>query len=276
MEFRSANPAALLSSRLSLYLKRSWTALSPCPLAKELIPVHPRKVFFYLTNQPRIPLPESSDDIIPPSLNELKRLTPSISDPSVGGDDIDMETRARSPSPEVELFSPDLEHESSIPTPPTPGEAFSGRNSLNPDGTPDIRSRPNRAPSPALEADERGFTETATAVRARGMSLQGPPPLPSVEVETSTITEEDETPEQQQSRDRSLAHALFGSSHAGLHAPEQRGLVSSPMMQPKPDNLTKMALTLTLDDIEMSDAHYAMRSPETIDVDELDSMFTGF
>jgi hypothetical protein len=273
---RSANPAALLSSRLSLYLKRPWTALSPCPLAKELIPVHPRKVFFYLTNQPRIPLPESSDDIIPPSLHELKRLTPSISDPSVAGDDIDMETRGRSPSPEVELFSPDLEQESPIPTPPTPGEAFSGRNSLNPDGTADIRSRPNRAPSPALEADERGFTETATAVRARGMSLQGPPPQPSVEVQPSTIIEEDETPEQQQSRDRSLADALFGSTHTGLLVPEQKALVSSPMMQPKSDHHAKMALTLNLDDIEMSDAQYAMRSPETIEVDELDSMFTGF
>jgi hypothetical protein len=189
---------------------------------------------------------------------------------------MDMEARARSPSPEVELFSPDLEHESSVPTPPTPGEAFSGRNSLNPDGTPDIRSRPNRAPSPALEADERGFTETATAVRARGMSLQGPPPQASVEVATTTITEEDETPEQQQSRDRVLAYALFGNAHAGLHVPEQKGLASSPMMPPKPDHQSKMVLTLNLDDIEMSDAQYAMRSPETIDVDELDNMFAGF
>lgn len=185
---------------------------------------------------------------------------------------MDMDTRVRSPSPEVELFSPDLEHESSVPTPPTPGESFSGRNSLNPDGTSDIRSRPNRAPSPALEADERGFTETATAVRARGMSLQGPPPQPSVEVVQQPITEEDETPEQQQKKDRLLAYSLFG----GLHVPEQKALGSSPLIAPKADHHSKMALTLNLDDVEMSDAQYAMRSPETIDVDELESLFTGF
>ena len=222
-----------------------------------------------------MPLPDNSDDIIPPSLNELKRLTPSISDPSVGGDDMDMETRARSLSPEVELWSPDLEDESPEPTPPTPGEAFSGRNSLNPDGSVDIRSRPNRAPSPALEADERGFTETATAVRARGMSLQGPPPQATIEIEPATIPEEDETPEQQQHKDRNLAYALFGNSHPGLHVPEQKGLASSPMMPPKSDHQAKVALTLNIDDVEMSDT-YAMRSPETIDVDELESMFTGF
>ena len=184
---------------------------------------------------------------------------------------MDMDIRGRSLSPEVELFSPDLEDESPEPTPPTPGEAFSGRNSLNPDGTADVRSRPTRAPSPALEADERGFTETATAVRARGMSLQGPVPQATIEI-SATIPEEDETPEQQQNRDRSLAHELFG----GLHVPQQKGLASSPMMMPsKSDHHAKMALTLNLDDVEMSDS-YAMRSPETIDMDELDSIFTGF
>lgn len=107
----SANPAALLSSRLTQYMKRPWTALSPCPIAKELIPVHPRKVFFYLTTQPRGELPTNSDDIIPPVLADLKRLTPSISDPSIADDEAEMEHRERmrfSPSPEVELFSPEL------------------------------------------------------------------------------------------------------------------------------------------------------------------------
>jgi len=270
---QSANPAALLSSRLSLYLKRPWTALSPCPLAKELIPVHPRKVFFYLTTQTRMPLPENSDDIIPPVLAEIKQLTPSISDPSVTGDEMDAEIRARSLSPEVELFSPDLEDEMSIPTPPTPGEAFSGRSSLNPDGTPDIRSCSHRAPSPALEADERGFTETATAVRARGMSLQSAIPQPSVEVDRSAITEEDETPEQQHNRDQNLAYALFGNERLQAH---QKALGSSPMIQPKPEAMAKPHPILILDDINMIDGHDNLLSPEVIDVDELDSMFTGY
>jgi hypothetical protein len=200
-------------------------------------------------------------------------LTPSISNPSVAEDDVELATWGRSPSPEVELFSPDFEDDSAI-TPPTPGEAFSGRSSLNPDGTPDVRSRPNRAPSPALEADERGFTETATAVRARGMSLQGPPPQPSVEVDHSAIQEEDETPEQQHSRDQKLAYDLFG--HAHLRAPESKAFVSSLMIQPRQGQSHKMNLTLNLDDIEMSDVQFSMMSPEMIDVDELDSMFTGY
>jgi hypothetical protein len=161
--------------------------LSPCPLAKELIPVHPRKVFFYLTTSPHQALPENSDDIIAPSINDVKRLTPSVSDPSVHEDDIDIDIdfhdRSRlSPSPEIDLSSPELDD--SLPMgPPTPGESFSGRSSLTRDGTVDRRTPRNRAPTPPLEADEKGFTETATAVRARGMSLHEPIVEASIEVE---------------------------------------------------------------------------------------------
>lgn len=268
----SANPAALLSSRLSQYLKRQWTPLSPCPLEKELIPVHPRKVFFFLTTQKRGQLPENSDDILPPTLADLKRLTPSISDPSVAGDDSDAEMRGRSPSPEVELFMPDLEDDIGIPTPPTPGEPFSGRSSLNPDGSPDVRSRrSNRAPSPALEADEKGFTETAQAVRARGMSLQAP--QPSVEVDHSAILEAQETPEQQQNRDHSL---LFNTSRLSEQQQQHMMLGSSPVIPAKPASMAKAPALLNLDDVEMYDASDNLVSPEMIDIDELDSMFDGY
>ncbi|KAJ9610324.1 hypothetical protein H2200_005101 [Cladophialophora chaetospira] len=279
----SANPAALLSSRLSLYLKRQWTALSPCPLAKELIPVHPRKVFFFLTTQPRMPLPSSSDDILPPSLLSIKNLTPSVSDHSQGDDEVDLEQRERSrlsPSPEVELYSPDLDHDGPMEL-PTPGEHFSARSSLNPDGTPDARRKTNRAPSPPLEEDERGFTETATAVRARGMSLHNPIIQASIEVEQKPPVAEvtEETPEQRQKHDRELGLALFGQSHQALHIPEQKLVTSSPMIQAKPDHhptVAKVNLSLDLDDIELGVASWSMMSPEQIDVDELDEMFTGF
>ncbi|KIW84117.1 hypothetical protein Z517_03364 [Fonsecaea pedrosoi CBS 271.37] len=276
----SANPAALLSSRLSLYLKRPWTALSPCPLAKELIPVHPRKVFFFLTTQPRMPLPDSSDDILPPPVISVKNLTPSVSEHSQV-DDLDQRDRARlSPSPEVELYSPDLDHHDPM-QPPTPGDHFSARSSLNPDGTPDVRRRTNRAPSPPLEEDERGFTETATAVRARGMSLHNPIVQASIEVDEKTPAVEvsEETPEQRQNRDRELGFALFGQSHQALHVPEQKLFSSSPMIQAKPDHqapVTKTNLTLDLDGIEMGVAAWSMMSPEQIDVEELDEMFMGF
>jgi len=278
----SANPAALLSSRLSLYLKRPWTALAPCPLAKELIPVHPRKVFFYLTTQPRMPLPETSDDILPPSLNEVKTLTPSVSDHSVI-DDLDAEMRDRSPlspSPEVELYSPELEQDAPMDL-PTAGEPFSGRSSLNPDGTPEVHHRPNRAPSPPLEADERGFTETATAVRARGTSLHHPSVQASVETEEHTILVEvsEETPEQRQRRDQELGYELFGQSHSSLQVSEPKMYASSPMIQARPDHhaaLAKLNLSIQFGDIETDEAAWSVMSPETIEVDELDTLFSDF
>ena len=279
----SANPAALLSSRLSLYLKRPWMPLSPCPLAKELIPVHPRKVFFFLTTQPRMPLPSSSDDILPPPLLSIQSLTPSISDHSQVDDEACLEHRDRarmSPSPEVELYSPDLDHDGPMEL-PTPGEHFSARSSLDPDGTADIRRKSNRAPSPPLEEDERGFTETATAVRARGMSLHNPTVQVSIEVaeKLPVVEVSEETPEQRLRRDRELGLALFGQSHQALHVQEQKLLGSSPMLLAKPDHhaiIAKRNLSLDLDEIETGVASWNLMSPEQIDVEDLDEMFMGF
>ncbi|KAL4884691.1 hypothetical protein BJY04DRAFT_169217 [Aspergillus karnatakaensis] len=156
----SANPAALLSSRLSAYMKRPWTALAPCPLAKELIPIHPRKVYYYLTTLPRQPIPEGSDDIIIPGI-EGKVMTPSVS--SVD-DEEDLMARQRSPSPEVDLSSPDFE-DGGIDL---DGGAGSARHSPEfPDHRHARLIHSHRAASPPLEGDEREFTQTASAVRER-------------------------------------------------------------------------------------------------------------
>ena len=276
----SANPAALLSSRLSLYLKRPWTALSPCPLAKELIPVHPRKVFFFLTTGPRQPLPENSDDIISPTLTAMKQLTPSVSDASVVEDDEDVEMHERSRmslSPEVDLYSPEISRDLPV-SPPTPGESFSGRSSLNPDGTVERPVRPHRVPSPPLEADEKGFTETATAVRARGMSLHHQMVQASIEVEETR--QEEESAEVRQRKDQELGYELFGHSHPGLLLPAAK-LYSSPMIQPRQENnlgtsLTKLNLNVHADDLEMEEASWKLMSPEDIEVEDLDTLFSEF
>jgi hypothetical protein len=283
----SANPAALLSSRLSLYLKRPWTALAPCPLAKELIPVHPRKVFFYLTTTPHQKLPGSSDDIIAPTAAAVKRLTPSVS-PSVDQDDIDPETRDRlrmSLSPEVDLSSPDLDEDHPM-GPPTPGESFSGRSSLARDGsTAEHRTGQNRAPSPPLEADEKGFTETATAVRARGMSLNEPTIHTSIEVtmqQTSSQHMEviEESAEMTHRRDQEWGYELFGHAHGTTAVPTHPALLSSPMIIPKDDHaanvkkVTALVTDIALQDVEMT--NWELRSPENVELDELDGMFSGF
>ncbi|KAJ9316806.1 hypothetical protein DTO271D3_2939 [Paecilomyces variotii] len=161
----SANPAALLSSRLSAYLKRPWSALAPCPLAKELIPVHPRKVFYYLTTCAHQPLPETSDDLIIAGLDG-KQMTPSIS--SLDQDEEDALARQRSPSPEVDLSSPEFEDDNMD----LAGHHNAGGSGVPANGFSDRRSQHrlahnHRAASPPLEGDEREFTQTASSVRER-------------------------------------------------------------------------------------------------------------
>lgn len=252
-------------SRLTQYMKRPWTALSPCPIAKELIPVHPRKVFFYLTSQPRGPLPDNSDDIIAPVIVDIKRLTPSITDPSIN-EDIEMDhiDRSRlSPSPEVELFSPELENGS--PAPPTPGSQFSGHN-LHPHTVHDIRSRPSlRAPSPGLEADERGFTETATAVRASGLGR-----LSQLEI-SAPITIEETKPRS----DHDVGIELFGRTHGGLNAADHtKHMMSSPMITPK----HHLAIQIQDIDMDMDEDvwHVDIKSPEAVSFEEVEEMFDNF
>ncbi|KAL4906116.1 hypothetical protein BDW74DRAFT_138675 [Aspergillus multicolor] len=155
----SANPAALLSSRLSAYMKRPWTALAPCPLAKELIPIHPRKVYYFLTTQGRQPIPESSDDIIIPGL-EGKVMTPSVSSMD---DEDDAMARQRSPSPEVDLSSPDFE-DGDVDL---DGSSSARHSSSFTDHRHMRVFHSHRATSPPLEGDEKEFTQTASAVRER-------------------------------------------------------------------------------------------------------------
>lgn len=259
----SANPAALLSSRLTQYMKRPWTALSPCPIAKELIPVHPRKVFFFLTTQPRGELPNNSDDIIAPVIADIKRLTPSISDPSVEDEEsLDRHERMKfSPSPEVELFTPEFEH--GTPIPGTPNSSFSTHASLETNQPPQTR---HVHPSPGLEADERGFTETASAVRASRL-LQQTSQL-QISVQEPPVEEPKQRTEQE------LGMELFGRPHGGLSVIENANvkLMSSPMMMPKHN------LTLQIHDIDMDmgEGSWNIKSPEHTSFDELDQMFDDY
>jgi len=287
----SANPAALLSSRLSLYLKRPWTALAPCPLAKELIPIHPRKVFFYLTTSPHQELPENSDDIISPA--SQKRMTPSVSTPSIDQDEDENDLRERerlSPSPEIDLSSPELDGDGSADRsddPPTPAGSLSARSSLARDGTAphhEIRlAHLHRAASPPLEGDEREFTQTATAVRERGMSLDGsvrPTTETEVYEQSDTIEPAEETAEMTHRRNQETAAALFGHSHDGLNVAHQQHPISSPMIQAKHMHIEVKRDNVFMGlDVEMADADmtsWELRSPENVELDELDDLFGGY
>jgi hypothetical protein len=139
-------------------MKRPWTALAPCPIAKELILIHPRKVYYYLTTFPHQPIPET-DDLA--SAAGSKHITPSVSSLE---DEEDAMVRERSPSPEVDLSSPDFEDNGDLNTSASHGSSsdhFPNASNLT------RLMNSHRAASPPLEGDEKEFTQTASAVRER-------------------------------------------------------------------------------------------------------------
>lgn len=162
---RSANPCAIISSRLASYLKRTtWTSASPCPLAKELENVHPRRTYFFLTTQPRQELPDPS--IVQPILTAAI-VTPSVSLTDDSGSDAEARRRELSPSPEVDLSPHEFEDSfDEMFLPGTPAGSFTSRR---------VRvARDFRHDSPPLEKDEREFTQTADGLLKRKLSEDKP------------------------------------------------------------------------------------------------------
>lgn len=307
----SANPVALLSSRLAAYLRRDcWTALSPCPLAKELIPVHPRKVFYYLTTRSRQEIPADSSDIIASPLNTSinaggkggKRIiSPSLSNASVDDDDSDAaELRKReafSPSPEVDLSVPELDAvaqaKDDFHSPPTPaGSTLSGRSSLARDGSNGSGSEGmnlthnHRAQSPPLEGDEREFTQTASNMRMRGMSFDEQNIRPSTEAVNdlpATVggMRLDETEEEAAHRDQEDGVALFGG-HQDAQEMEV-AMMSSPFVKPVQSRVSMEKVTKhSTTEVEVKGSSsimghqgydWTMREPESVQLEELDDLF---
>ncbi|KAH7019383.1 hypothetical protein EDB80DRAFT_198674 [Ilyonectria destructans] len=163
----SANPCAIISSRLASYLKRAcWSALAPCPLAKELEAIHPRRTYYFLTTCPRQPLPDSSSLL--PTRQSVVTPSVSLTDDS-GSDDADARRRELSPSPEVDL-SPhqfeDVDDDFSMPATPI-GSFHSHQRHMPP-------RRVSRHNSPPLEKDEREFTQTADVLQKRKLNEEAP------------------------------------------------------------------------------------------------------
>lgn len=228
-------------------------------------------------------------------------ISPSLSNASVDDDDSEAaESRKReafSPSPEIDLSVPELDvvtqTEDDFHTPRTPvGSTLSGRSSLARDGSSGSGSENmnlehnHRAQSPPLEGDEKDFTQTASNMRMRGMSFDDQSVRPSTEAENDlpvTVGEMhlDETEEAVAHRDQEDGVALFGghpqAQVVGL------GLMSSPFVKPV---LTRIAMESAIKesqaDVEMKEAisimgdhgyDWAMREPESIQLEELDDLF---
>ncbi|KAK1823855.1 hypothetical protein LTR12_001811 [Friedmanniomyces endolithicus] len=307
---KSANPCALISSRLTAYLNRSWPAISPCPLAKDLSAVHPRRLFFYLTTTTHQPIPEVAEPFMPPK----RTLSPPQSSASAADEEDDRYNRPRtalSPSPEVDLSSPELEQDSTN-QPPTPGAPFSGRNSLARDSRSSSLSHPKRAASPQLEREERDFKQTANqlyeqAQLRRNSSQQDSKPE---QADTTAGAERDdesnismsieETEEHAALRHHDDAAALFGHAEL-LKVPSSTAPLlmdfSSPMMRPlsevhldavpsspmKADLVVERTERMSLDAgaaLPVLDSTgfgwEALRSPEMVGVAELEDLFGDY
>lgn len=249
---RSANPTALISSRLTAYLNRSWPTVSPCPLAKDLSPVHPRRLYFFLTTLPRQPIP----DTIEPPL-KARIISPSLSSASAADETEPVFSRDRnalSPSPEVDLSSPELE-DTNTQEPPTPGAPFSGRNSIPRDRSASAATRPQhqgrRGGSPQLEHEERDFKQTANALYEQAqlrrnsaqsssqqdVTMEGGDANAGAEQErpVSVARSIEEVSDDLAIRSSEDANALFGhAGHLKLLEVEQGGMeFSSPLIMPQ-------------------------------------------
>lgn len=265
----SANPAAIISSRLATYLKRNWTALSRCPLDKKLVGTHPKRVYYFLSTCPHQPIPADAGNA--PAAPRI--VTPSLSSATSEEEELDARSRGRmSPSPELDLS--DYDSHASDP--------FS--NQSHPPTTANI-SHNRRAQSPPLEKDEREFTQTASFLQQRRMSQEAErrrsasttaDPAQSSDVKMEEVSASvEETLESAARKDSEAAAALFGqmdhlmSFHATL-PPSSPALKSSLHIDMPPPSLKRKEMKLELDD------DWVMKSPELIDIDELDDLFGGY
>jgi len=303
---QSANPTAIVSSRLTSYLKRNcWSALSPCPLEKVLEAVHPRRTYFYLSTCPHQPLPDPAHAA---TLNQLASvqavarhiISPamsSASDPSAStvSEDVDPESRRRelSPSPEVDLSSPEFDDvDDDVAMPSTPIGSLSlrggynyftsGANGMKPSGNAgsSTRHHHNRATSPPLEKDEKEFTQTADGLQKRKLrgGLLGGDGNEQVatSVETDFGGNKDDSSLFGGVRSPFLSANNANVANGGAPAAPNSFIVTSPAMRP-----SLLPININRKDAE-SDSWARLdvldwdRSPENVELDELDCLLSGY
>ena len=294
----STNPNALIQARLATYLKGPWPIVSPCPLGKQQENVHPRRVFYHLTTQPHQPIPENSQ----PVPNARRVISPSLSS-NADEDNEDKFSRSRaqlSPSPEVDLSSPELDDETDAEAAST----FSGRHSLSRDhsSTSLNLSHNRRAASPPLEREERDFKQTANELQEqRRNSQQKPTEITEVVMKTEDHDESqsiDMTLETAEEPEEVVASQLFGG-HSQLavsgaydlsspvlrpqHAAMQVGGLRSGLLERNHTTNKTMDTMMTdimsddpMDLLSAWDESGHLRSPENIELDELECLLDAY
>jgi hypothetical protein len=176
-----------------------------------------------------------------------------------------------SPSPEVDLSTPELDDEHS---PMSSSGSFS-----IPDSQPSNRSYSRQTNPPPLEGMEKEFTQMAFTLQERQIeealkreSLSEEPVQVRVEDDT-VMMEFEESEDALALHNTEAADALFGGftdSRLGL----PQGTLfpsSSPMLRAQGES--KSAVTFDMVDI---DASVAWRNPETVELEELDDLFESY
>ncbi|KAI5251036.1 hypothetical protein E4T42_04662 [Aureobasidium subglaciale] len=279
---KSANPANLISSRLTSYLNRAWPAVSPCPLAKYQSQVHPRPLYYFLTTQPHQPIPELSQSHDIPAVRRI--ITPALSSAADDEDEKYSRTRA-SLSPEVDLSSPELDE----PPHGDIGSTFHPRHSLSRDHPPTTSNLAHnrRADSPPLELEERDFKQTANALQELRRASQEimPKAIKVEDSETIAMSVESDETHVETTEDLFDGHDHLSSSVSTLYD------LSSPMLRPQgfydlksqqaPEWNTEKrvsidAMSLDEQDDDDMDMWNDFRSPENIDLDELECLLDAY
>ncbi|KAL1896497.1 hypothetical protein Sste5346_004531 [Sporothrix stenoceras] len=282
---QSANPCAIISSRLASYMKRAcWSATTKCPLTKELENIHPRRTYYFLTTCPHQPLPDASSVhfIVP----RTSIVTPPLSSAASNSEVAEEERRRElSPSPEVDLSSPEFDDlDDDIPMPGTPIAHFSNprysrfsryHGHGHHRSASSYSSRNHRGASPPLEKDEKEFTQTAEGLQKQkhagsrfllspaAIAAQAAPP--SAAAAHSMFLEDN-------GREDSL---MFGSETAAARHVDFT-LMTSPAMRPvfslgpKRDHEAENWAKL---DSMVNDWD---RCPENVELDELDGLLDEF
>ncbi|KAB8339077.1 hypothetical protein FH972_022013 [Carpinus fangiana] len=158
----SANPTAIISSRLTNYLRRPWTALAPCPLAKEQVTVHPRRVYYFLATSSRQDIPEYTDAIAAIPANG-RMISPSLAD----GPDEEIHFTEEFVAPPIPATDTDYrrDREAMSPSPDLDDFDLPSHYIANPADIEPYNAR-GRVQSPPLELDEREFSATACSMQA--------------------------------------------------------------------------------------------------------------
>jgi hypothetical protein len=250
-----------------------------------LVGTHPKRVYYYLATCEHQPIPSDS----PNGPAAARIISPSLSSAASEEEEVDARTRSQlSPSPELDLSSPDFEDDT------TP---FSNRNPLmrggtHPPTTTNI-SHNRRAVSPPLERDEHEFTQTASILLQRSRSQDSEskaevksertPSLTDTSMEDSIPEEVEETEESAALRNSESAALLFGQvDHLSVHAIQPAFASSSPMLKPALEVETTRATFKSglSDDVKMSDddawGWSELKSPENVELDELEDMFGNY